>query len=128
LARVEPPTSTTSPRSRGGTPAACRSRLSCRTPRKERWSRRSRHPPAVSDRAKPGGRSRLSRLEGRLPVRGHALLRHSEQHRKGDVGTGGRREVDQLLLAEEALRAREGLAGDLVRRGELRHEVVDGGL
>ena len=51
------------------------------------------------------------RFEWKLLAGRHAFLGHGEQHCDGDVGPGDRGEVDHLLLAEQFLRAGEGLVG-----------------
>ena len=58
--------------------------------------------------------SRLPRLEWLLLAGRHPLLGHGEQHRDRDIGAGDRGEIDDLLVAQQLLRALEGVVRDLV--------------
>jgi hypothetical protein len=63
-----------------------------------------------------GCRSRFAVLERRLFVGGHALFGHRQDHGDADIGSGDRRQIDDLLFAEKFLGAsrssrRPGAAG-----------------
>ena len=54
-------------------------------------------------------RSRFSVLERRLFVSGHAFFSHRQDHGDADIGSGHRRQIDDLLFAEKLLGAIEQL-------------------